>query len=213
MKVRIFSMLAVLTINAVANAGSSIDKQWSETVEEQRSARSYTTFFETSLSGAAIFAIGTYGANFDSQGFVTSSIYSVLQTGGVILFAQGYRDYAKASPQLMMDRYFETRPSMTRSEMQRIWIRSDRINDYADSKADLMMWGGLTAVYLYSGFREPSSSETLRSLYFFLATNSLLLAGLAGYKLYRWDDEDGVSSSLSFGSGVGNVQLSWRATW
>jgi hypothetical protein len=181
---RILAFLIAVLALSEAKAASREENAWANVINEQRDKYSLQSFLESTASGAAIFVIGTYGANFDKQGVVTSSVYSFLQTGGVLLMAQGIKTYLEASPVLYYERSFQKKSALSHSEFKKGWLSTIEQNRYAENVSDLFLWSSLGTIYTVAGFREPSRSATLRSVYFFLAANSLILASAAGYKLY-----------------------------
>lgn len=192
---------------------SEFAEDWSEMIAQQKDFSSKTTFFDSTLAGAAAFTIGTYGIFFERQGLVTSAVYSVLQTSGIYLAAEGYRDRFSVQPSIAFDRHFDVHQTLDRQQLQRIWIRTIRNNRRVDLTADTFLWGGLAATYLVSGFKEPTTSTTMRSLYFFLAANGALLAAASGVKLYLHGSSPSAVGSLTLEPAPEGAVLAWTSRW
>jgi hypothetical protein len=187
--------------------------EWSAMLSQQRELGSRTSFLDSTLAGAAAFTIGTYGIFFERQGLVTSAVYSVLQTSGIYLATEGYRDRYTLYPSVVFDRHFDVHQSLDRQQLQRIWIRTLRNNRRVDLTADTMLWGGLSVTYLVSGFRESTTSTTMRSLYFFLAANGALLAAVSGFKLYLHGSSTPSVTSLTLEPSPDGAALTWTSRW
>lgn len=164
------------------------DDSWTKILEEERTRLSSNRFWETGISGLATLSIGVYGANYDSREFVTSSIYAMLQSGGVILMSQSLRDYLGASSILATEDFFKNNRQISKKELKHIIMQSKNKNEHANVAADSFLWTGLSIVYLQAGFKEPKSASTARSLYFFLSANSGILAGASVFKLFFGND-------------------------
>lgn len=206
--------LLAATICLITNQAHALpngDTEWQSFVASEKSLRSSSRFLETCISGLAIFSIGTYGANFDSQGFVTSSVYSFMQSGGIILMANSLQDHMQTNTAVALDRHFQSKNTLSREELRKITLRVNRQNEYAENISSLFMWSGLGAIYLHSGIKESKSSSTMRSLYFFLAANSALLAGASGYKLYfsNLEKTSQPPSSVSLGFANNGILVGW----
>jgi hypothetical protein len=198
---------------AASGSQAGFAEEWSEMMAQQRELSSKTSFLDSTLAGAAAFTIGTYGIFFEQQGLVTSAVYSVLQTSGIYLATEGYRGRYTLHPSLAFDRHFDVHPTLDRQQLQRIWIRTIRNNRRVDLTADTMLWGGLALTYLVSGFREPTTSTTMRSLYFFLAGNGALLAAASGVKLYLHGSSSPSLASVTLEPTPDGAVLAWTSRW
>ena len=187
-------------MNSFASAGeaSLSEKRWQEALDAQRKVHSFPKFVENGIAGVSIFALGTYGSYYEKQALVTSTIYSLMQTGGIILASQAIRDYLQPELLLSVDRLFESKKMLSRQEFQNTWHKVETEKQKADLTADIFLWTGLAGIYVSSGLREPKTSDTMRSLYFFLAANSVILGSVAGYGLMTHKFENGSSGQISF---------------
>jgi hypothetical protein len=203
-------------LSPLASARAASTTLWDKQIAEERERHSTAKFVETGASGLAAFAIGVYGLHFDNQGFITSSVYALLQSGGIILMAEGLKNFLETSAVANMDAAFRNAPnnSLTHEKFRSVWQKSAQANERATNISELFMWSGLTAVYLNSAFREPKSASTARSLYFFLAANGAILAGAAGYKLLEWEQHSlptrPQSSSISLQPIADGIALNWQ---
>ncbi|MEY3904014.1 MAG: hypothetical protein RL189_3320 [Pseudomonadota bacterium] len=208
-------LLAVLPCSwlpLAAHGEVTPDDSWTKILEEERTRLSSNRFWETGISGLAVLSIGVYGSNYDSREFVTSSIYALMQSGGVILMSQSLRDYLGASSILTTDEFFKYKRQISRQELQQIILQSKSKNERANVSADLFLWTGLSLIYLQAAFKEAKSESTARSLYFFLSANSGILAGASAFKLF-WGNggsQKPSHSTLRLSATGQSLALQWK---
>ncbi len=181
---------------------------WRSTIKNANLEHSKMRFIENTASGLAIFAVGTYGSKSTKAASFTTSVYSFLQTGGIFLVSNGIRDYMAGSIVVDMDRFFVENDELSKSQMRALWLRQNRKEEFATVVADLFMWSSLGAIYLNSALNDSSLSTTSRSIYFFLATNSVILSGVAAYKYFNFSQETTRFSLIPDKSGIA---LAWNA--
>jgi hypothetical protein len=167
------------------------DKEaWKSIIRSERIEHSKLRFIENTASGLAIFAVGTYGSRSSKGASFTTSVYSFLQTGGLILVSNGIHDYMTGSLVVDMNRFFIDKEELSRSQMRGLWVRQHRRDEYATVVSDLFLWSSLGLVYLDTALNDKSLTTTSRSIYLFLATNSIILGGVATYKYFNFSDKN-----------------------
>jgi len=183
---------------------------WRSILNKKTVEQSKLQFIENTASGLAIFAVGTYGSKSTKAASFTSSVYSFLQTGGLLLVSSGIHDYMAGSMEVDMNHFFMENDQISRNQMRAMWVAQKQKDEFATVVADLFLWSSLGVVYLNSALNDHSLSTTSRSIYFFLASNSVILGGVAAYKYMNLSAD---KNSFSLVPATRGMALAWNSSF
>ncbi len=205
--------LARVQVNSIASSSSDesveYDREvWRSIVKDKNLERSRFKFRENTASGIAIFAVGIYGSRATKAASFTSSVYSFLQTGGILLVSSSIHDYMAGSIEIEMNRFFLDNDQLSRNQMRALWAAQKRREEMATVVSDLFLWSSLGAVYLNSALNDHSLSTTSRSIYLFLASNSVILGGVTAYKYLNFTQD---KNSFSLIPSANGMALAWNS--
>lgn len=173
-----------------AHAYAAEKTPWGNLLAAERREHSTEQFVETGVSGLATFLIGTYGSLFNKDGEITSGVYSLLQTGGILIIGEAIQSYMETSPHLVVDQVLRKTdgPRLEREYLRRSLLAAERRNEKAFATSNLFTWSSLAVLYATTALREPKKASTSRSIYYFLSVNAALLAAASGYSLFSLPD-------------------------